>query len=239
MSNNLSGQFIANTFQNLMQKPDLNKEEYFNGLGQQITVINRDAIGTIKMFYPIGGVIGDYFDVATGLGVVGTEWEGFALCDGRNGSPDLRGRFVGAAVLGNGSIGTNAEALKVLDPSWTTIGYAAGNTFSVPSIENIPPHKHQTMFWSPEDGDPWRWDGSYNYIDTNVAGNNRWYMGFRGDSPISGQVDWQAAGGKHTYVYTTNTADGTENVKNELELQSGNKSMYPPFTLLAFVVRVQ
>lgn len=39
---------------------------------------------------------GDYdidFNFATGLGRVGTQWEGWAICDGRNGTQDRGGRF--------------------------------------------------------------------------------------------------------------------------------------------------
>lgn len=82
MSNSLTGQFIANTFQNLVQMPDTTKQEFYNGLGATISVINRDAIGTVKMFYPPTGPsdIGNYFNTTSGVGVVGTDWEGWALC---------------------------------------------------------------------------------------------------------------------------------------------------------------
>ena len=62
MSSDLRGQFIANTFQNLVQMPDVTKQVFYNGIGATISVINKDGIGTIKMFYPPSGNILDYFD---------------------------------------------------------------------------------------------------------------------------------------------------------------------------------
>ena len=98
MSSDLRGQFIANTFQNLVQMPDVTKQVFYNGIGATISVINKDGIGTIKMFYPPSGNILDYFD-NSGDGIVGTEWEGWSLCDGHTPpvgaqTPDLRGRFI-------------------------------------------------------------------------------------------------------------------------------------------------
>ena len=85
------------------------------------------------------------------------------------------------------------------------------------------------MFWSPEDGDPWRWSGTEDYINTDTAGggasNQTWERGYRGDSPISGQTTWQAAGEKNTFVYTTNSADGVANVNNDLELPASPESV--------------
>lgn len=125
MSNDLRGQFIANTFQNLMQKPDLSKEEYFNGLGQPITVINRDAIGTIKMFYPVGATLSAYFDDSTGIGIPGTEWEGWHICNGNSGTPDLRNCF----VMGYDGLTGN-------------VGDGGGNNSKFIDITELPDHTH-------------------------------------------------------------------------------------------------
>lgn len=115
MPNNLTGTFIANTYQNLMQKPDLTKEEYYNGIGQSINVINRDAIGTVKMFYPIGGVIGDFFDVS-GYGATGSVWEGWHICNGNSGTPDLRNSFVMGYDEITGNVGdSGGDNLKLID----------------------------------------------------------------------------------------------------------------------------
>ncbi len=127
MSNmNLTHQFIANTYHQLLQRePDTNiPDHYYNGLGITVSVINRDDIGTVKMFYPVGGAITPYFDMTTGLGHPTTNWWGWSLCNGQNGTPDLRGRFV----------------VSVGD------GYSLDDTGGTNSISldatNLPPHHH-------------------------------------------------------------------------------------------------
>ena len=106
--NDLTGTFIANTYQNLVQMPDLSKQEFYNGLGTTIPVINRDGIGTIKMFYPPTGPadFSLYFDGSgDAVNVTTDDWRGWALCDGgtHDGvvTPDLRGYFI-AGYSGSG-----------------------------------------------------------------------------------------------------------------------------------------
>lgn len=48
----LVGQYIANTFQWLLIKPDKDKEYYYNGLGATVSYINLDPVGTVKMYHP-------------------------------------------------------------------------------------------------------------------------------------------------------------------------------------------
>lgn len=42
----------------------------------------------------IGKVMADYFDEGTGLGIVGKEYEGWAMMDGRNSMPDWSAKFI-------------------------------------------------------------------------------------------------------------------------------------------------
>jgi len=130
--NDLTQQFIADTYKNLMQKPDLTKEEYYNGLGNAITVINRDAIGTVKMFYPPSGQLSDYFDTSTGVGT--GDWQGWALCDGQGGTPDLRGRF----IVGYGPTWSGGPT----DNSYNTIGNTGGEKEHTLTVSEIPEHTH-------------------------------------------------------------------------------------------------
>jgi microcystin-dependent protein len=76
--------------------------------------------GGIVMFF---GSISANFD-ANGAGLVGTPYEGWQLCNGRNNCPDLRDRFVVAAA-GNYKVGDQ------------------GGTSSVAlTLEQMPPHNH-------------------------------------------------------------------------------------------------
>ena len=139
----LQGKFIADTYTHLMQKPDINKEEYYNGNGDQIIVINRDAIGTIKMFYPANGVLANYFDTSTGLPQPSTTypdaavWQGWALCDGQGGRPDLRGRF----IVGYDDR-TSDPSNGIWDSNYNTIGNSGGEKEHTLTVSEIPSHQH-------------------------------------------------------------------------------------------------
>jgi len=70
-------------------------------------------LGAILIFSPVTGrTITDDFDVLTGLGKEGTGWYGWAICNGSNGTPDMRSRFVMGYHNGtntDGDIGGEAE----------------------------------------------------------------------------------------------------------------------------------
>jgi microcystin-dependent protein len=76
----------------------------------------KGAIAGIGVVPP-GGIIMFSGDVTkafdeNGTGIKGTPYEGWQLCNGKNGSPDLRDRFV-AGAGGNYSIGTQGGADRV------------------------------------------------------------------------------------------------------------------------------
>src|SRR5690606_17577813 len=50
--------------------------------------------GFIGVYGAYAEPISSHFNISTGLGVTGSEWEGWALCNGLNGTPDFRNRFV-------------------------------------------------------------------------------------------------------------------------------------------------
>lgn len=151
-------------------------------------------------------------NLLSGKGKPGTKWAKWAICNGKNGTEN----FTDSTFRGYNETNT-------LYNLSTKSGGTDSQTFTL-DRNNIPPHKHEIMFWSPEDGDPWRWSGTEDYINTDTAGggasNQTWERGYRGSSPVAGQTDWQAAGTKSTFVYTTNSADGVANVNNDLELKS-------------------
>ena len=243
----LTGTFIANTYQNLVQKPDLTKEEYYNGVGQQITVINRDAIGTVKMFYPPNLVLSSYFNNLSGEGL--DDWEGWALCDGRiHGSiatPDLRGRFIaGYTYLVPGDTSTNSQrnenAFALLGKAGA--GKNTGDYTAEPviDIDNVPPHKHQYGWFGIEDGfwgaaSSLGWPNSAAYpTDTDgtpfIRGNRT------NDQMSSNSLDTSNDG--DTYAYTSNTLDGTRNFNDQKELKSTPDNFYPAYVALVYVMRV-
>lgn len=231
---NLTGQFIANTYQNLVQKPDLNKEEYYNGIGQAITVINRDAIGTVKMY---GGNLSGKFDISTGLGVVGSDWQGWALCDGRNSTPDLRGRFIaGHTYTYTGDTSTNSQKNNT---AFDTVGKNGAGKYTNDDtkdpkihIDNVPPHRHGYTFFTQEYMGEGNW-GSYhnNLLSTTFqssVGNDDGSSGTRLDNG-NDSVNRR---------YYTNTGDGTSNYSNQNGLKSTPDNFYPAYATLVYVIRV-
>src|SRR5690606_29905876 len=61
--------------------------------GDQIVVAGVPK-GFIGVYGAYAEPISSHFNISTGLGVTGSEWEGWALCNGLNGTPDFRNRFV-------------------------------------------------------------------------------------------------------------------------------------------------
>lgn len=87
------------------------------------------------------GVLSDRFDL-TGLGK--WEHEGFALCNGNNGTFDLRGRL---------PIGYDPRQVDPLNGIWdniyNTIGGVGGEKLHVLSIDEMPKHNHTSNFIAP------------------------------------------------------------------------------------------
>lgn len=80
---------------------------------------------------PSGGIIMYSGNVATsfsnGCGIIDTEYEGWAICDGNNGTPDLSGRFI-VGYSGSGDY-ANTRA-------------TGGEMYSVLNESNLPKHAH-------------------------------------------------------------------------------------------------
>lgn len=84
-----------------------------------------------------------YFD-ATGAGLPNTDWEKIYLCNGLNGTPDLRGRVpVGAinSVPGPVLPSQTNPASSTFNPSYTA-GVPDGNNSTTLTLPQIPIHNH-------------------------------------------------------------------------------------------------
>lgn len=90
-----------------------------------------------------GGVIPFYGDMnlftVTGLGVVGTAMEGWALCNGLNGTPDMRGMVPMGATNVPAS---GAPALFDGVTQATNIGDKVGIDMKTIEVDNLPAHTH-------------------------------------------------------------------------------------------------
>jgi hypothetical protein len=251
----LQGKFIADTYTHLMQKPDINKEEYYNGNGDQIIVINRDAIGTIKMFYPANGVLANYFDTSTGLPQNSTTypdaavWQGWALCDGQGGRPDLRGRFiVGHTYTIPGDTSTNSQKNK---PEFNYVGKQGAGTFdstydpitgsaSADNIlrrVNIPPHRHGYTFFTQE------YEGQLNWETYHATLLGSGMTPTLGNDDGTSNTRLEDGNDSVNRRYYTNTGDGTTNLGDQGEVgdptdNNNPKAFYPAYVALVYVMRV-
>lgn len=91
----------------------------YAGLSKVISLINTkiDSVLTNLESLPIGSII---------MWSGETIPSGWAICDGQNGTPDLRGRFV---------MGADAEH---------TLGETGGSASHTLSVDELPAHKHAT-----------------------------------------------------------------------------------------------
>lgn len=71
------------------------------------------------------------FDI-TGLGNIGTKWQGFALCNGQNGTNDLRSKFI---------VGYDSN-----DSDYDSIGNTGGEKTHTLTIQEMPSHNHSFVF---------------------------------------------------------------------------------------------
>jgi microcystin-dependent protein len=100
---------------------------------------------------------------------------GWALCDGSNGTPDLRGRFVLGYHPGGGKAG------QVPGANFNQIGGVGGEQIHTLSIAEMPSHSHQYVWGSSRWGDGneggrgatagWGWNSTVETTRANPGGN--------------------------------------------------------------------
>ncbi|MEP1577705.1 MAG: hypothetical protein ABJJ87_01820, partial [Lentilitoribacter sp.] len=106
-----------------------------------------------------GSTVGRYDK--TGLGIAGTSYEGWAICNSQNGTPDLRGRFV---------LGCNDA---------TPAGTKGGEENVTLTIEQMPSHTHNYTYTNPAgkttnslySGDYWA--PTYSETPTTATGGDQ------------------------------------------------------------------
>ena len=69
--------------------------------------------------------------------------KGWALCDGTNGTPDLRGRFVLGAMVGDNKDDKHTKTAVQLPGS--EFGKTGGEEIVKLTLENMPPHEHDII----------------------------------------------------------------------------------------------
>jgi len=189
-----------------------------------ITASGNVTVGTSGKFVgygtiPVGGII-------MWKGTVSEIPDGWALCNGQNGTPDLQGRF----VLGAGT-GTGLTA--------RTVGSTGGAESVTLTVANMPSHNHTTTISN--DG-----NHQHKYTDHFFSGDGYTYTGTQG-AVSNGENNWPgtnyAMDGNNPLWYrnmTTDTAGSHSHTATVSSSGSGTSfSALPPYYVLAYIMRTK
>lgn len=130
------------------------KENYTN-VGKQLH--NQDTLLTIDdngNFNSIGfpdGIIIAWYNSTVNLIP-----HGWSICDGKNGTPDLRGRFINMATL-NTIDDPSSEKTKTQH----NINDIGGSDYIEVDTQNLPPHDHPYVF-EKRNNDGMRWNNEFS-----------------------------------------------------------------------------
>jgi microcystin-dependent protein len=149
---------------------------------------------------------------------------GWALCDGTAGRPDLRGRFVVGFDAGTVSTPFNAA------PDGATLNYArmkntGGEVGHVLTTDEIPAHVHDYSGSTNNDG-----AHSHALMGYESTAESNDGLGDKTDIPRRGGTIYTDNGGEHSHAFSgTTSANATTNQKIE------NR---PPYYVLAYIIKL-
>ena len=125
---------------------------------------------------------------------------GWAICDGTNGTPDLRDTFIYTAAI-DGDVGTTGGATT--DTSSTDGDHNHGSTGGTAiNIADLPAHTHK-LFVNQDDGNPTPgMSASQQVNNRNESGDNRKYV-LEGSSGSATYGDSGSTGSNSTHSHTT------------------------------------
>lgn len=206
---------------------------------------NTDAInlGQLKAYLPVGNIQMYSGAVANIASAWGADW---VLCDGTNGTPDLRGKF----VVGAG--GTYAP------------GASGGSTSVTLSTANLPVHSHGVNDGGHVHGVN---DGGHAHSGTTVNAGNHQHVSPWGENNGSYSPPWGSYGannligaqnhdydncwgltspaGDHTHTFTTNgsgTGISIQGAGAGISIQNTGSgqafTVIPPYYALCFVMKI-
>lgn len=144
---------------------------------------------------------------------------GWVVCDGANGTPDLRGRFVvGAGVNANPAAGD-------INPTYT-VGATGGENKHLISKSELPNHKHTVTSSATDNGQ----------VTIASSSTNDTYMtlttGYSGIPDLSGVHSNVAHPSTHAHTIAGNTGDGTTD-----GLGGQSHENRPPYYVLTYIMK--
>lgn len=164
-------------------------------INDDLNVTGVSSFNTIKdvdTFHPfVGMIVPLHVDFNDATLMAEIKLKGWVLCDGDNGTPDLRGRFIwgGSQNALGAAFSPDNDANDQPYKTHYQDGGAASTTLG---IENMPRHKHNVRFnWDSTGG----WNGSYSWAGVHGSDrganepNYRW-----GDTDLVGGNDSLADG---------------------------------------------
>jgi|TARA_R110001592_G_scaffold201349_5_gene450439 microcystin-dependent protein len=133
--------FITDVTNNYVQIVDINTyiANYFNTNPEQQLLSNRMVPGSAQAYF---GALTPFDASGAGIGV----WDRIFLCNGNNGTPDLRGRVivtVNSAEMGGGSLDNAVNPSLVGNPAYNINSQTGTNQVTL-SIQQMPGHGHTT-----------------------------------------------------------------------------------------------
>jgi microcystin-dependent protein len=187
-----------------------------------ITIAKLDSTSSGALV-PIGGIIMWSGSIAA----IPTNW---ALCDGTNGTPDLRNKFIVAAGSDTGNYAWNATTGAV------TGNYAPGNTGGEAAhqliVAELASHTHTVTGTSAGNG------GFFKAFFISIARIGR----FSPPTVLNDAINGLTEGGDFSDVTTVgDPTTATSSVgRGQLNNSGGNKyhENRPPYYALAFIMRV-
>jgi microcystin-dependent protein len=147
---------------------------------------------------------------------------GWVICDGNNGTPDLRGRF----VLGAGQNQTPASG--DINPTYT-VGATGGENVHTLTKSELPKHKHTVSSTLTDNGQVTNASTSTNdsYAVVNAGGTPLFFA-----PAVGAEIRNNVTATSHTHTISGNTGDGTT---DGITAQSHENR--PPYYVLTYIMK--
>ena len=187
--------------------------------GTNTTQIATTAFATAAAVaaFPSGGII-------MWSGSIASIPSGLYLCNGSNGTPDLRDRFVVGAGSSYSVDGTGGSTTTSAAGAHTHGGATGGHELTE---AQMPKHFHRT--WGPQ-------TGYASVIPTTYGGNGN----FPGGTPDDGAADyatWSTGGGTASGERVTGTGNGQSHSHTISSVSDHTHTITPPYYALAFIMK--